>query len=85
MYIPELVRMNADIKLDGRCAIIKGGTQLVGAKVRASDLRAGAALVLAGLCADGKTIVSDAQYIKRGYDNLHKKLKNLGADVSYIE
>ena len=84
MYIPELVRMNADIKLDGRCAIIKGGTQLVGAKVRASDLRAGAALVLAGLCADGKTIVNDAQYIKRGYDNLEQKLKNLGADVNYI-
>lgn len=84
MYIPELVRMNADIKLDGRCAIIKGGTQLVGAKVRASDLRAGAALVLAGLCADGKTIVSDAQYIKRGYDNLEQKLKKLGADVNYI-
>lgn len=85
MYIPELVRMNADIKLDGRCAIIKGGTQLVGAKVRASDLRAGAALVLAGLCAEGKTIVSDAQYIKRGYDNLEQKLKKLGADVCYID
>ena len=83
MYIPELVRMNADIKLDGRCAIIKGGTQLVGAKVRATDLRAGAALVLAGLCAEGKTIVTDSHYIDRGYDNFAKKLQSLGADVEY--
>jgi len=81
MYIPELVRMNADIKLDGRCAIIKGGTPLVGAKVRATDLRAGAALVLAGLCADGKTVVTDVHHIKRGYSNFAKKLKALGADV----
>jgi UDP-N-acetylglucosamine 1-carboxyvinyltransferase len=83
MYIPELVRMNADIKLDGRCAIIKGGAQLVGAKVRATDLRAGAALVLAGLCAEGKTIVTDSHYIDRGYDSFAQKLQSLGADVEY--
>lgn len=81
MYIPELVRMNADIKLDGRCAIINGGTPLVGASVRATDLRAGAALVLAGLCAEGKTVVKDAHYIKRGYCDFAQKLKTLGADV----
>lgn len=85
MYIPELVRMNADIKLDGRCAIIKGGSPLVGAKVRATDLRAGAALVLAGLCAEGKTVVGDAHYIGRGYDNFSEKLRKLGADVMYVE
>ncbi len=85
MYIPELVRMNADIKLNGRCAVIKGGAPLIGAKVKASDLRAGAALVLAGLAADGKTHITDAHYIKRGYSNFDKKLKSLGADVEFID
>lgn len=85
MYIPELVRMNADIKLDGRCAIIKGTSSLIGASVRATDLRAGAALVLAGLCADGKTIVKDSHYIKRGYCDFADKLKKLGADVEEME
>ena len=85
MYIPELVRMNANIKLDGRCAIINGGTPLVGAKVRATDLRAGAALALAGLCADGKTVISDSHYIKRGYSDFAKKLRLLGADVTEID
>ncbi len=85
MYIPELIRMNADIKLDGRCAIIKGGTPLIGAKVRATDLRAGAALVLAGLCAEGKTVVADSHYIKRGYSNFAGKLRKLGADVVDVE
>ena len=55
----------------------------MGAKVRATDLRAGAALVLAGLCAEGKTIVTDSHYIDRGYDNFAKKLQSLGADVEY--
>ena len=85
MYIPELVRMNADIKLDGRCAIINGGTPLIGARVKATDLRAGAALVLAGLCAEGKTVVSDSHYIKRGYSDFAKKLRLLGADVMESE
>ncbi len=85
MYIPELVRMNADIKLDGRCAIIKGGAPLIGAGVKATDLRAGAALVLAGLCAEGKTHISNAHYIKRGYSNFDKKLKLLGADVEFAD
>ncbi len=85
MYIPELVRMNADIKLDGRCAIINGGRPLIGAKVKATDLRAGAALVLAGLCAEGKTIVTDSQYIKRGYSDFARKLRLLGADVIDLE
>lgn len=82
MYIPELIRMNADIKLDGRCAVIKGGSPLVGAKVRATDLRAGAALVLAGLGAEGKTVISDSHYIKRGYSNFAYKLRKLGADIT---
>lgn len=85
MYIPELVRMNADIKLDGRCAIIKGGSPLIGAGVKATDLRAGAALVLAGLGAEGKTHISDAHFIKRGYSNFDKKLRELGADVEFID
>lgn len=85
MYIPELVRMNADIKLDGRCAIINGGMPLVGAKVKATDLRAGAALVLAGLSAEGKTVISDSHYIRRGYCDFAKKLRMLGADVTETE
>jgi len=81
MYVPELVRMNADIKVDGRSAVIKGTDKLVGAEVSATDLRAAAALVIAGLCADGKTIINNADYLKRGYESLDIKLKSLGADV----
>lgn len=81
MYVPELVRMNADIKVDGRTAVINGNGNLVGAEVNATDLRASAALVIAGLAAKGKTIINNADYLKRGYYNLDQKLKALGADV----
>lgn len=81
MYVPELVRMNADIKVDGRTAVINGNGKLVGAEVNATDLRASAALVIAGLAANGKTIINNADYLKRGYYNLDQKLKALGADV----
>ena len=81
MYVPELIRMNADIKVDGRSAVIKGTSSLVGAEVNATDLRAAAALVIAGLCANGKTIINNADYLNRGYERLDLKLKALGADV----
>lgn len=81
MYIPELVRMNAEIKIDGRTAIISGKRQLKGAHVKSTDLRAGAALVLAALCAEGKTIIDDTEYIKRGYSDFTGKLAKLGADL----
>ncbi len=81
MYVPELIRMNADIKVDGRVAVIKGKPSLVGAEVNATDLRASAALIIAGLTAKGKTVINNAEYLKRGYENLDQKLRALGADV----
>ncbi len=81
MHVQELRRMAADIKIEGRVAIIKGKNSLEGASVEATDLRAGAALVLAGLAAEGVSKVNQIEHIDRGYDNLHLKLKSLGADI----
>ena len=81
MYAGELSRMNAKIRIDGRTAHIEGVKRLCGARVSACDLRGGAALVIAGLGADGKTVIDNAHYIYRGYDNLENKLKNIGADI----
>lgn len=81
MHVDELKRMNARIKIEGRSAIIEGVKGLTGAPVNATDLRAGAALVLAGLAADGVTEISNVHHIDRGYHNLVNKLKNLGADI----
>ncbi|MBM7662438.1 UDP-N-acetylglucosamine 1-carboxyvinyltransferase [Bacillus mesophilus] len=80
-HIDELRRMNAAIKVEGRSAIVNGPSQLQGAKVRASDLRAGAALVVAGLMAEGITEVSGLEHIDRGYENLVEKLNGLGAVI----
>ena len=85
MHAGELCRMGAQIKVEGHCAIVEGKRSLSGAKVTASDLRAGAALVLAGLAAKGETEVFDIRHIDRGYENLDIKLKNLGADIERIE
>lgn len=81
MHVDELKRMNASIKIDGRSAVIEGVSRLSGAPVSASDLRAGAALVLAGLAAEGVTEVGNIHHIDRGYHNLVGKLGNLGADI----
>ncbi|HYK71978.1 MAG TPA: UDP-N-acetylglucosamine 1-carboxyvinyltransferase [Pseudoneobacillus sp.] len=80
-HIDELRRMNANIKVEGRSAIISGPMQLQGAKVKASDLRAGAALVIAGLMAEGITEVTGLEHIDRGYSNLVEKLNGLGATI----
>ncbi len=80
-HIDELRRMNANIKVEGRSAIINGPVQLQGAKVKASDLRAGAALFIAGLMAEGITEVTGLDHIDRGYSNLVEKLNGLGATV----
>lgn len=80
-HIDELRRMNAAIKVEGRSAIINGPIQLQGAKVKASDLRAGAALVIAGLMADGVTEVTGVEHIDRGYSHLVDKLSGLGATI----
>ncbi|MDD4802025.1 MAG: UDP-N-acetylglucosamine 1-carboxyvinyltransferase [Syntrophomonas sp.] len=84
MHVPELRRMGADIKLEGRVAIIKGSQRWEGACVEASDLRAGAALILAGLYANGETQIFQLDHIDRGYDKIHAKLKDLGADIERI-
>lgn len=81
-YISELRKMGAQIQVDGRTALIEGGKPLSGSPVAACDLRAGAAMVIAGLCAEGVTEVEDAHYIERGYEDFVKKLRSLGADIS---
>ena len=83
-YINELRKMGAEIQVDGRVAVIEGGRQLTGALVQACDLRAGAAMVIAGMCASGTTVVEDIHYIERGYENFVGKLKALGADISIV-
>lgn len=80
-YVGELERMGADITQEGRTAIIKGVPSLTGAEVAASDLRAGAALVVAGLMAHGETTISGVEHIDRGYENLVPKLSSLGAKI----
>jgi UDP-N-acetylglucosamine 1-carboxyvinyltransferase len=80
-YVEELVRMGADIRTDSHHAVVRGVPRLSGAPVRASDIRAGAALVVAGLAAEGETIVSDAHHIDRGYEDMVSKLRALGADI----
>ena len=81
-HVDELVRMGADIKTEGKVAVIEGVERLYGARVRAADLRGGAALVLAGLAAQGETEVENLCYIDRGYESIEKYLRNVGADVS---
>ena len=83
-YVSELVRMGAKIKVESNTAIITGVAKLSGAKVSAPDLRAGAALVLAALSADGVSQVDGLQYIKRGYENFSGKLRKLGADIRKV-
>ena len=80
-HIDELRRMNAVMKVEGRSAVINGPVQLKGAKVKASDLRAGAALVIAGLMAEGLTEVTGLEHIDRGYSMLVEKLRLLGAEL----
>ncbi len=82
-YIDELVRMGADIRAEGHHAVIRGVAALSGAPVRAPDIRAGAALVIAGLVADGETLIGDAHHVERGYQDIVGNLASLGADVSY--
>ena len=83
-YADELARMGANIKVEGNTAIIDGVPKLSGARVSAPDLRAGAALVIAGLAAEGITIVDDIVYIQRGYENFEQKLRSLGAEIERV-
>ncbi len=85
MHVDELKRMGANIKIDGRTSVVEGVDKLTGCQVKATDLRAGAAMVLAGLVADGETQVGYIHHIDRGYDNLVQKLCGLGADIRRTE
>lgn len=80
-HINEIRRMGANISIDGRMCVVEGVERLTGAPVRATDLRAGAALIVAGLMADGETEITGVKYIDRGYDHIENKLKQVGADI----
>ncbi|MBP3412606.1 MAG: UDP-N-acetylglucosamine 1-carboxyvinyltransferase [Oscillospiraceae bacterium] len=84
-YCAELSRMGANIKVDTKLAVITGVEELTGCTVHACDLRAGAAMVIAGLAAKGTTIIEDIKYIERGYENIIEKLRDLGADIRRID
>jgi UDP-N-acetylglucosamine 1-carboxyvinyltransferase len=85
MHVPELHRMGADITIQGHTAVVKGVKKLSGAPVMATDLRASASLVLAGLRAEGKTEVARIYHLDRGYERLERKLRNLGADIRRVK
>ncbi|MDD4801787.1 MAG: UDP-N-acetylglucosamine 1-carboxyvinyltransferase, partial [Syntrophomonas sp.] len=84
MHVQELSRMGADVKIEGRTAIIRGVKKLTGANIKATDLRAGAALVIAGLTAQGKTVLLNSEHVDRGYENIAPKLNAMGANIKVI-
>jgi UDP-N-acetylglucosamine 1-carboxyvinyltransferase len=83
-YVEELQRLGADIRTDGHHAVVRGRESLSGAPVRAPDIRAGAALVVAGLVAKGTTVIHDIHHIDRGYEDLVGRLRSIGADIERI-
>jgi UDP-N-acetylglucosamine 1-carboxyvinyltransferase len=84
LFVDELNRMGSQIRVEGRHAVIRGIGELSGAPVRSPDIRAGAALILGGLCAEGRTEVHDSGHIERGYENFDGKLRSLGADIEVL-
>jgi UDP-N-acetylglucosamine 1-carboxyvinyltransferase len=84
-FVGELSRMGADIQVDGKTAVVKGVERLSGSRVKACDLRAGAAMVVAGLAARGVTRIGDIHHIERGYEDMCCKLRSLGAEISVVE
>jgi UDP-N-acetylglucosamine 1-carboxyvinyltransferase len=81
MHVNELVRLGANIQIDGKVSVVQGVQQLSGATVMATDLRASASLVIAGLVADGETIVDRIYHLDRGYDRMEAKLRKVGAQI----
>ena len=84
-YVDELRRMGANIQVDEKTAVVEGVERLTGANIQAYDLRAGAAMVIAALAAQGRSEISNVQYIERGYENIIQKLRQLGADIWSVE
>ena len=80
-YAQEMRKMGADIHVDGKVCVIQGRKRLTGAPVLACDLRAGAAMVIAALCAEGESVIDDVHFIERGYEDFVSKLQHLGADI----
>jgi UDP-N-acetylglucosamine 1-carboxyvinyltransferase len=85
MHVQELLRLGADIRIDGHTAIVRGLPQLSGAPVMATDLRASASLILAGLVADGETVIDRIYHLDRGYERIEEKLSALGAKIRRID
>ena len=85
MHVNELVRLGAAIQIDGKVAMVEGVPQLSGATVMATDLRASASLVIAGLVAEGETLVDRIYHLDRGYDQMEAKLRGLGADIERVK
>ena len=83
-HVPELKKMGANITVRDRMAIVRGVKKLCGAEVNATDLRGGASLVLAGLCARGETVVNNSEYVDRGYFEMEEKLNHVGAQIERI-
>lgn len=84
-YVDQLSKMGADIQIEGKAAFITGVEQFHGAPVRADDLRAGAAMLIAGMCAQGKTVIEDIYHIERGYEKIIEKLRGIGVDISKVD
>ena len=84
-YVEELTRLGADVRTNGHHAVVRGVPRLSGAPVRAHDIRAGAAMVVAGLAAEGETVISGVSHIDRGYDDLVGRLRAVGADIVRVE
>jgi UDP-N-acetylglucosamine 1-carboxyvinyltransferase len=84
MHVQELLRLGADIRVEGHTAIVRGVPQLSGAPVMATDLRASASLILAGLVADGETVIDRIYHLDRGYENIEEKLSGLGARIRRV-
>ena len=85
MHVPELNRLGAQIKIKNETAFVSGNRKYKGAQVMASDLRASVSLVLAGLCAEGKTIINRVYHLDRGYEKIENKLSNCGAQITRLK
>jgi UDP-N-acetylglucosamine 1-carboxyvinyltransferase len=85
MHVNEMVRLGANIQIDGKVSVVEGVERLSGATVMATDLRASASLVIAGLVAEGETVVDRIYHLDRGYDQMETKLRGLGADIERIK
>jgi UDP-N-acetylglucosamine 1-carboxyvinyltransferase len=83
-YVDQLSKMGASIQVEGKAAIVTGVPKLQGAPIRADDLRAGAAMLIAGMCAEGRTVIEEIYHIERGYEKVVEKLRGVGVDIEKV-